>query len=194
MVAQPKTLISPEDYLSWERAEEVKHEYRDGEIVAMTGASREHILISSSITGVLYRQLEDRPCEIYPNDMRVWLPQTKRYVYPDLSVVCGEPQFGDDYLDNLLNPTVIIEVLSPSTEGYDRGEKFHHYRTIPSLREYLLIAQDAYRIEHFVRQGEQHWLLTVADGLAASIHLSSIDCTLRLADVYKKVIAIDAQR
>jgi len=194
MVAQPKTLISPEDYLSWERAEEVKHEYRDGEIVAMTGASREHILISSSITGVLYRQLEDRPCEIYPNDMRVWLPQTKRYVYPDLSVVCGEPQFGDDYLDNLLNPLVVIEVLSPSTEGYDHGEKFHHYRTIPSLREYLLIAQDAYRIEHFVRQGEQHWLLTVADGLAASIHLSSIDCTLRLADVYKKVIAIAARR
>ncbi len=193
-MAQPKTPLSPEDYLSWERAEEVKHEYRDGEIVAMTGASREHILISSSITGVLYRQLEDRPCEIYPNDMRVWLPQTKRYVYPDLSVVCGEPQFGDDYLDNLLNPLVVIEVLSPSTEGYDRGEKFHHYRTIPSLREYLLIAQDAYRIEHFVRQGEQHWLLTVADGLAASVYLPSIDCTLRLADVYKKVVAIDARR
>ena len=194
MAAQPKTLVSAEAYLAWERAGQEKHEYRDGEVVAMTGASREHILITTSTTSVLYRQLEDRPCEVYTADMRVFLVDTRRYVYPDLSVVCGEPQFGDDYLDNLLNPTVIIEVLSPSTEGYDRGEKFHHYRTIPSLREYLLIAQDAYRIEHFARQGQHHWLLTVADGLDSSIHLPSIDCTLHLAEVYKKVVAIDAQR
>ena len=194
MVAQPKTLISPEDYLTWERAGEVKHEYRDGEVVAMVGASREHTLIVSSTNFLLYGQVQDRPCEIYSNDMRVQIRQGQRYTYPDLTVVCGEPQFGDDYLDNLLNPTVIIEVLSPSTEGYFRGEKFHHYRAIPSLREYLLIAQDAFRIEHFARQGEHHWLLTVADGLEASVYLASIDCTLRLADVYKKVVAINAQR
>ncbi len=193
MVAQPKTLISQADYLAWERAEETKHEYRDGEIVAMTGASREHILICVEHQS-FYRQLEDRPCEVYSNDMRVQIRQGQRYTYPDLAVICGEPQFGDDYLDNLLNPLVIIEVLSPSTEGYDRGEKFHHYRTILSLREYLLIAQDAYRIEHFARQSEQHWLLTVADGLESSIYLPSIDCTLRLADVYKKVVAINAAR
>ncbi len=117
MVAQPKTLISPEDYLAWERAEETKHEYRDGEIVAMTAASREHILIVSSTNFLLYGQLQDRPCEIYANDMRVQIRQGQRYTYPDLAVICGEPQFGDDYLDNLLNPLVIIEVLSPSTEG-----------------------------------------------------------------------------
>ncbi len=194
MVAQQKTRISEEEYLARERAADTKSEYRDGEIVAMVGGSREHILIGISASALLYRQLEDRPCEVYSNDMRVRIEQGQRYTYPDLIVVCGEPQFGDDYLDNLLNPTVVIEVLSPSTEAYDRGDKFHHYRTIRSLREYLLIAQDAYRIEHFARQGEQHWLLTVADGLEASVYLASIDCTLRLADVYKKVVALNDQR
>jgi Uma2 family endonuclease len=194
MVAQSKALISEEEYLVRERAAETKSEYRDGEVVAMVGASREHTLIVTDTHFALYGQLRDRPCEVYPLDMRVRIPQTRRYFYPDLIVVCDEPRFGDDYVDNLLNPTVIIEVLSPSTAGYDRGEKFLHYRTIPSLREYLLIAQDAYRIEHFARQGEQHWLLTVAEGLEASVHLASIDCTLRLADVYKKVADLNARR
>jgi Uma2 family endonuclease len=194
MVAQSKALISEEEYLARERAAETKSEYREGEVVAMVGASREHTLIVTDTLFALYLQLRDRPCEVYPLVMRVRIPETRRYFYPDLIVVCDEPRFGDDYVDNLLNPTVIIEVLSPSTAGYDRGEKFQHYRTIPSLREYLLIAQDAYRIEHFARQGEQHRLLGVAEGLEASVYLASIDCTLRLADVYKKVAELHARR
>lgn len=131
MVAQAKVRISEADYLAQERAAERRSEYRDGEVVAMTGASREHSLIVSSTNFLLFRQLQERPCEIYPTDMRLRIPQTRRYLYPDLIVVCGEPQFADEHFDTLLNPTVIVEILSPSTEGDDRGEKFQHYREIP---------------------------------------------------------------
>src|SRR6476660_6052648 len=147
MVAQLKVTISEEEYLAQERAGEVRHEYRRGKIVAMVGASREHNLIAGSTYVSIYSQLRKRPCDVYMNDMRVKIAAMGKYTYPDIIVVCGEPRFADDYVDNLLNPTVLIEVLSPSTEAYDRGEKFEHYRAIDSLREYLLIAQDRYHID-----------------------------------------------
>jgi Uma2 family endonuclease len=187
MVAQLKVAVSEEEYLARERAGETRHEYRRGEIVAMAGASREHILITGSSHASLYAQLRKRPCEVYMNDMRLKIALRRSYVYPDLIVVCGEPRFVDDYVDNLLNPTVIIEVLSPSTEAHDRGERFEQYRGIDSLREYLLIAQDRYHVDHFVRQEGGHWLLKDADGLEATLVLPSIGCELVLADVYEKL-------
>ena len=192
MVAQPKVLISEAEYLAQERAGEVRHEYYAGEVVAMVGASREHNLIAGGTYTSLYVQLRKRPCEVYMNDMRLMIGPLGKYTYPDITVVCGEPRFADDYIDNLLNPTVIIEVLSPSTEAYDRGEKFEHYRTIDSLREYLLIAQDRYHIDHFVRGDAGYWVLRDAAGLAASIALASIGCELALADVYEKVVGMGA--
>ena len=155
----------------------------------MGGASREHSLITGDTYASLHGQLRKRPCEAYMGDMRVKIGAAGKYVYPDIAVVCGEPRFGDDHVDNLLNPTVIVEVLSPSTEAHDRGEKFDAYRAIESLREYLLIAQDRYHIDHFVRQDDGAWLLRAADGLGASVTLPSIECTLALAEVYEKVAA-----
>jgi Uma2 family endonuclease len=190
-MALPK-YISPEEYLRMERASQEKHEYFKGEVFAMTGASENHNIVVGSSYSALYMQLRKRPCQIYPSDMRVRIPTTGLYTYPDISVVCGTPEFEDDGLDTLLNPTVIIEVLSPSTEQYDRGKKFQHYRTIVSLQEYILIAQDSIRIEHFARQGEQ-WILTDAKMIDSVITLPSIECTLALSDVYEKVNFGDAQ-
>ena len=132
-MALPK-FITPEEYLRLERASQEKHEYFKGEIFAMTGATENHNIIAGSTFAALYSELRKKPCQIYPSDMRVRIPATGLYTYPDISVVCGTPEFEDDGLDTLLNPTVIIEVLSPSTEPYDRGKKFQHYRTIPTLK------------------------------------------------------------
>ncbi len=187
MTAQPHQRLSEEDYLRLERESDVRHEFHAGEIVAMVGASRAHNLIAGNTYASLHAQLRKRPCEIYNNDMRVRVPVANLYTYPDITVTCGESQFADEEFDTLLNPTIIIEILSPSTESYDRGKKFQHYRTIRSLKEYLLITQDAYHIDHFVRQGEINWLLTTYDGPTATVHLASIDCTLMLTDLYEKV-------
>lgn len=184
-MALPK-FITPEEYLRLERASEEKHEYFRGEIFAMSGASENHNIVVGSTYAALYAQLRKRPCQIYPSDMRVRIPATGLYTYPDISIVCGTPEFEDEVLDTLLNPTVIIEVLSTSTEQYDRGKKFQHYRTIESLQEYILVAQDTFRIEHFGRKGSQ-WVLTDAKTLDMVIQLFSVDCTLALMDVYEKV-------
>ncbi|MBI5670075.1 MAG: Uma2 family endonuclease [Chloroflexi bacterium] len=177
--------MTPEEYLAFERASNTKHEYINGEVVAMTGASRNHNRIAGSAYAALYAQLRNRPCDIFPSDMRVKTGDGE-YTYPDISIVCGDARFEDDVIDTLLNPTVIIEVLSPSTAMYDRGTKFHHYRTIESLQEYVMIAQDSIHIEHYVRQGE-HWLLTDIDHPDTVVALPSIDCTLAVSDVYEKV-------
>ncbi len=152
----------------------------------MTGASRNHNLIAANTNRSLGSQLDERPCEVYQSDMRVRVPSTGLYTYPDVVVVCGKPEFEDKELDTLLNPTLIIEVLSPSTEQYDRGKKFQDYRSIPSFREYIMIAQERAYVEHFVRQGVQ-WLFTEASTLDSVLTLSSIECTLTLSDIYKKV-------
>lgn len=188
MSSQPTTYLTPEEYLAIERKAEYKSEYINGEIVAMTGASREHNLIVVNIAGELRQQLRGRPCEMYANDMRVRVPSTQLYTYPDVTVVCDEPQFEDDYLDTLLNPTLIIEVLSESTEGYDRGKKFGFYRTIPSLAEYLLVAQDEQRIEQYAKQQDGRWLLSESSSADDLIELVSIQCQLALKEVYDKVV------
>jgi Uma2 family endonuclease len=187
MSSQPTIFLTPEEYLALERKAEDKSEYVDGEIVAMTGASRKHNLIVFNLTGEIRQQLKGRSCEAYSNDMRVRIPSRRLYTYPDMAVVCGEPQLEDNEFDTLLNPTLIIEVLSEPTELSDRGKKFGFYRTIESLEEYLLIAQDECRIEQYVRQADGGWLLSEHRSPEDTVKLNSIQCSLELREVYDKV-------
>lgn len=187
VVTQPMEL-TPEMYLAIERSREFKSEFANGAMFAMAGASEAHNLIVAHIVRDLGVQLKGRPCRVYPSDMRVRIPQKKRYVYPDAIVVCGEPRFEDDHRDTLLNPTVIVEVLSPSTETYDRVAKFAAYRTIASLQAYLLISQDKPLLECYARQeGTRFWLFSDAAGREAAMELSAIAVRLALADVYEHV-------
>lgn len=187
MSSQVKTYLTPEEYLAMERQAEYKSEYFNGEVFAMTGASRKHNLIAVNVLAALHAQLRKRPCEIYPSDMRVKVSPSGLYTYPDVVVVCEEPLFDDDQKDTLLNPTLLVEVLSKSTASYDRGEKFEHYRTLNTLLEYVVIAQDKYHVEHYVRQPDKQWLLSETNNLQDTIQLPAIDCDLALADVYDKV-------
>lgn len=186
MATVPKPRYTVEEYLALERRTEMRHEFYAGEIFAMGGASEAHVLIVANLTRELGTQLRHRPCKVYPTDMRVRIARTGLYTYPDITVVCGEARFDDDHFDTLLNPKLIVEVLSESTERYDRGKKFEHYRKIESLTDYVLISQDAAHIEHYERH-EDGWLLTEADDLASSIAIPSIGCELRLAEVYHNV-------
>jgi len=174
-------------YLAFERSSEERHEYLDGHIYLMSGASANHNLVVGNAYAALHAQLRKRPCVIYPSDMRVKVRPSGLYTYPDISVVCGTPQFADDEHDTLLNPTLLIEVLSPSTESYDRGKKFQNYRMLDSLQEYVLIAQDSTRIERYTRQADDEWLLKDVSQVEAVLELPSIQCSLALADVYEKV-------
>ncbi len=184
--------MTPEEFLAFERASDEKHEYRDGVIVAMSGAKRAHNLISVNIGSNLHASLKKKDCETYMSEMRVFVPSVRLYTYPDIVVVCGEPQFIDDEFDTLTNPLLLIEILSESTEGYDRGLKFQNYRSIDSLKEYVLVSQTTASIEKYVKHGDGFWLLSEATGLDAAITLDSIDCTLSLTDVYDKVRFDDA--
>jgi Uma2 family endonuclease len=186
MVANARKKWTVEEYLAFDRTSEEKHEYYAGEIFAMTGASRRHNLIVMNTGTSLNSQLAQRPCEVYPSDMRVKVSALK-YTYPDVSVVCGEPRFIDGEFDTLLNPTLIVEVLSDSTEDYDRGKKFKHYIGIESLKEYVLIAQDEMRVDHYIRQPNGDWLLSYATTADAIIQLPTIGCTLNIADIYRKI-------
>ncbi len=183
-----KISYTPEEYLALERSSvEGKCEFVDGQIFAMAGASREHNLIGFNIAGELRNQLKGRPCEAYASDMRVKAAEAKGYHYPDVAVVYGKPEFEDGHLDILLNPTVLIEILPPSTEAYDRGDKFAAYRKIASLREYLLVAQDKPRIERYVRQGDSG-ILTETSGLDGVVGLETVGCALALREVYDRVL------
>lgn len=192
MSSQTKTHFTVDEYLALERQADYKSEYFDGEIFAMTGASRNHNLVSINVSTTLNTQLKARPCETYAGDMRVKVAPSGLYTYPDVVVVCGEPKFEDEHLDTLTNPTLIVEVLSKSTEGYDRGRKFEHYRKLESLAEYVLIAQDKIHVEHYVRRSDNQWLLSETDNRQDTIELPSISCRLSLSDVYDKV-SFDAQ-
>ena len=186
MSSQPKTNYTPEEYLALERSDPQRNEYFNGEIFAMGGASEKHNLIVGNVFASLHAQMRGKPCKVYSSDMRVKIDQTGLYTYPDVVALCSEAKFDDEQQDTLLNPAVIIEVLSKSTEGYDRGEKFAHYRQIDSLVEYVLISQDKNRIEHYVRQSDNQWLMSEAVQPHERVELVSIQCTLLMADVYDK--------
>jgi Uma2 family endonuclease len=187
MATEPKPRFTPEEYLALERQSELRNEYLHGEIFAMTGASEKHNLITLNIAAGLHGQLKKRDCKTYSNDMRVKVPATGLYTYPDVAVVCGEAQFEDDSFDTLLNPVLIVEVLSKSTSRYDRIEKFAHYRSIPSFAEYLIVWQDEYRVEHNARQRDGRWLLTDIRGRDEQVALQSVGCALTLEDIYDRV-------
>jgi Uma2 family endonuclease len=179
--------LSAEQYLEIERKAEFRSEYFDGKMFAMVGAKRVHNLIVAHPVRELDQQLRSRPCDVYPSDMRIYMPSTGLYAYPDVVAVCGESRFLDDEEDTLLNPGLLIEVLSPSTEAYDRGRKFEHYRSIESLREYLLVASDRMHADLYTRQPDSRWLLTSADKLEDSLTLESVGAQLTLADLHEKV-------
>lgn len=184
--ATAKILYTPEEYLIKEREADFKSEYREGDIVAMPGASRQHNLITVNISSSLHIQLLDRSCEVYTNDMRVKVSNTGLYTYPDVIVVCDEPHFEDKNFDTLLNPTVIVEVLSPTTETYDRNEKFASYQTLESLQEYILVSQNNRNVEQYLRTGED-WVLSVFRSVEDVMQLASIECRLALQAIYAKV-------
>jgi Uma2 family endonuclease len=182
-----KRKYTPEEYLELERSSEQKSEYNNGEIFAMGGASARHALITLNIAAELRGQLRERACTVYSTDLRVRVSYEGLYAYPDVIVVCGEPKFTDNEFDTLTNPLVIVEVLSPTTKNYDRGEKFEQYRKIEDLHEYLLAAQDRPHVEHYIKQRDGTWLLSEVESREAAVELPSLGCSLSLAEIYAKV-------
>jgi len=184
---QPQTFLTPEQYLEIERKAEFRSEYYRGEMFAMSGASVVHNRLVLRVLRELANQLRNGPCEPFPSDMRVFVPATSLYTYPDAVVVCGEPRLADAHLDTLLNPSLLVEVLSPSTEAYDRGRKFEHYQSIESLREYLLVASDRIHADLYTREPDGRWFLTSASRLEDVVALRSVGCRLKLTDLYEKI-------
>lgn len=181
-----KRVFTAQEYLTLERQATTKSEFFDGEIYAMAGASHKHVLIEGNIIRELGNRLKGKPCEVMTSNMRVRVRSTGLYTYPDASVVCGRPEFDDVQGDTLLNPTVLFEVLSPSTEAYDRGEKFSQYRQLPSLQEYVLVSQDKVLVEKYRRMGEL-WMMNDARTLDGVLRLESIDCEVPLSEIYYQV-------
>ena len=179
--------LTPEEYLEIERKAEFKSEYYRGEMFAMSGCSRKHDRITFRLSILLGQHLRGKTCEPFTANMRVLATPAGLYTYPDLSVVCGEPQFQDAQVDTLINPTLLVEVLSPSTEDYDRGKKAKLYRGIASLQELLIVSQDRYEVELYRRQTDGSWSLLEAEGLDGAIALNSIGYTLSLGELYETV-------
>lgn len=184
MASQPRPLLSPEEYLAIERQAEHKSEYLDGEAVAMAGATYAHNLIVANVVGALWGKLRGTPCAVVPSDLKV--QATTKLYYPDATVVCGEPRFLDAAQDVLLNPTLIVEVLSEGTKNFDRGEKFMRYRMVESLVDYVLIAQGELHVEHYRRQ-EDLWVLAETRDPEGRVVLESIGCELELAEIYDRI-------
>lgn len=190
MNAQPqkKTRITPEEYLEFERTSEIKHEYFEGEIFAMVGASLNHNKISINLVRELGNRLKDSSCDLFSNDLRVKVQAIDKYTYPDIVVVCGDIDLEKESgMETLLNPLVIIEVLSDSTEAYDRGTKFQHYRLIPSLQEYILVSQHSYLVEKYTRSDDGGWRYFSYENVEHTMEIESVKCKLMLSDIYYRV-------
>jgi Uma2 family endonuclease len=183
--AQPR--LSEEEYLALDRASQLRHEFYDGSMYAMSGGSHRHGIIGSSLGRELGNALKGKPCYVSNSDVRVRISPGRSYVYPDAVVVCGDPKYADDQKDTLLNPTLVIEVLSDSTERHDRGYKAEQYRKIDSLQEYALVSQARSSVEIYRRRDNGQWLLTHYTGLDAVAHFESVDCNIPLAEIYDKI-------
>lgn len=190
MSTQAQTQLSAAAYLVQEGLAREKSEFLNGEVFAMAGASRAHNQITSNLVLSLGSQLLSKPCSVYSSDMKVHTRSEtiSKYSYPDVVATCGTEQFEDEQTTVLLNPVLIIEVLSDSTEAYDRGLKFFHYQLIASLREYMLVAQDYCRVEHYYRQADQQWVYSEFHDLSDVIKIRSLDVELKLVDIYRKVL------
>ncbi len=188
MSAVPKPRMTEAEYLAFERAAEFRHEFHRGDIFAMAGASGSHIVIVGNMTFELQLRMRGHSCRLYFHDLRVKPTASDRYVYPDIVIACPPIEFLDERKDTLLNPQIVIEVLSPSTEAYDRGAKFDLYREAASLRQYVLVAQDAQRVVSYVRQSDGvAWLMTPLDHPESSIEFPSLGLSVPLADIYRDV-------
>src|SRR3989442_4631503 len=187
MIAQPAGRLTEAEYLEFERSVESRNEFFDGEIFAMLGGTPLHSQIAANLIQVIGSRLGKRKCVVYTSDLRLKVEATGLFTYPDLSVVCGPVQFAAGTDDTVVNPTVIVEVLSDSTEAYDRGKKFENYRLMPSLREYLLVSQKEPRIDQFIRQENEQWLLREAAGLEATLALPALEIKISLAEVFAGV-------
>lgn len=188
MSALPKTKYTIEQYIELEKSSEERYEYFDGEVFAMAGSSLAHLRIGKNIARHLENKLEGKPCEAFPFDMRIKVPTAPPYRYPDVTVVCGEPILENfQGLPMLVNPTVIIEVLSPSTKDYDKDGKFIAYQSIESFQEYLLVAQDNPHVTRYVRQADNQWVRSDFIGLESSVELKSLGVTLPLSEIYQAV-------
>ncbi|HEU4327973.1 MAG TPA: Uma2 family endonuclease [Roseiflexaceae bacterium] len=192
MSASPKRRMSVAEYLVFERGQTDKHEYFEGEIFLQAGASVAHNLITANLIAALRPQLRGGPCRVYPSDIRLKIPNRRHYVYADVTIICGPPVFDDAEQDTVRNPILIIEVLSPSTEQYDRGRKFQSYRTIAGFQEYLLVAQDTVRVEHFVRQSDLIWTMAEHSRPDAVVDLAAVGARLALEAIYEDVAFPDA--
>jgi len=185
---QGRIRFTPEEYLAFERASKTKHEYIDGFIYAMAGGSPPHNRICFNTIVAIGNQLLGTECFGYTSDQKIRTDPQDLFSYPDITIVCGEPIFHDQHKDVILNPKIIIEALSPSTEGRNRVDKFERYQQIKSLTDYILIAQDRASVEHFVRQrGKRQWLYSLETGLAAGVNIASLKCKLKLADIYNRI-------
>ncbi len=193
MATAPTPHISEEEYLRLERAAVTKSEFVDGEMFAMSGGTRAHSALAVRWGGEISAKLRGRNCHVYSSDLRIRTQGAGSYVYPDVSVVCGKPETHRKADDILTNPTVVIEVLSPSTEAYDRGAKFGLYREIPSLQDYILVHADAVHVEQFSRQPD-NWVFREYSGLEALVHIASIDCTVALKDIYEGILEPPAEQ
>ncbi|KAA1261438.1 hypothetical protein LF1_39860 [Rubripirellula obstinata] len=187
MSTAPQSFLTPQQYLTREREASFKSEFYRGETFAMAGASREHNLIVGNVVREVGNSLKSRDGEVYTSDLRVKVSATGLYTYPDATVVCEDPQFEDDQMDTLINPTVLFEVLSKSTESYDRGTKFAQYRSIASLKEVVLITQDRLSVESFLRQDDGSWLLRETVTLDESAEFSSISVSVPMSEIYRNV-------
>ena len=188
MATVPDHFVTSEEYLHREKDAEFRSEYFRGEMFPMVGASANHNLIVGNCVQTFGQQLKKKPCRVYPSDLKLRIEATGLYTYPDLSIVCGEPLLETNGGDVLLNPVVLVEVLSDSTEAYDRGKKFEHYRTIPSLKHYVLVAQDRHSIDCFSRKPDGSWVLTGCQALDAKVELDAIGSQLFATEVYDKVV------
>jgi Uma2 family endonuclease len=184
---QPSRHLTEAEYLEIERAAEFKSEFFEGEMFAMAGGTPRHSLLGTNVAVEFANRLRAKPCVPYNADLRIKIEATGLLTYPDLSVICGPLQFAGGTDDTVVNPTVLVEVLSDSTEAYDRGKKFEHYRQIPTLQEYLLVSQTEPRIEQFIRQPDGHWLLHEAAGLEASLELPALGISISLGEVFARV-------
>ena len=187
MTAHPQPRVTPEEYLELDRASDVRNEYYNGHMYAMSGGSVLHAIIIGNLTRETGNALRGRPCFVAPSDLRVRISPDGLYTYPDIVVVCGELKVLDRRNDTVLNPILVIEVLSPSTEAYDRGLKSAQYRTLETLQEYALVSQSEARVEIFRRQSSGDWLLSEAVGLESACRFDSLDASVKLSEIYANV-------
>jgi Uma2 family endonuclease len=189
--APASTSVSPEEYLAYDRQSDTRNEYIDGRIIEIAAVSRAHSAIVANLILALGTQLRGGPCTVFSPGLRVKTPRAGKrsgYLSPDVAVTCGEPRVEDAEQDTLLNPTVLVEVLSPSTADYDHGTKWEHYRQLPSLQDYLLVAQEEVRVERYARQGERFWIFSEATELSDRLEIQAIGCTLAVSDIYDRVL------